>query len=209
MMSSTQVAQSDLDRELAQLESLVLVRPPNVLLAEYFNALAAEEVLDAASAVQVSTALNGVRYSAVGVDDAQVGEAAASLSQVTARLAAMSPDDRKQISDRVRARIQRPVVEPAQTSEGGSASDARGAQPPARQDQAAWQNPDESATSESDDRPFEFSARPGAFVASLPPTTRRRAALPRISLEWAALAFLAIFFGGYFFRDAASKIADA
>jgi tetratricopeptide (TPR) repeat protein len=209
-MSSTQVAQSDLDRGLVQLETLVLIRPPNVLLAEYLSALAAEDVLDAATAAQVSRTLNGLRYSVVPLDDGQIGEAAASLVRATDRLAAMSPEDRKQIAERVRNRIQRPAAEPAQHCQEGCTTDApRTPVPPARQNHATRPNHEQSAIGQGNDRPFESIDPQDELIASLPQTNRRRGALPRISLELTALAALGTFFGGYFFRDAANKVADA
>src|SRR5580692_7644518 len=104
-MSTTQVAQNGLDRGLGELETLGLTRPPNVLLTEYLNVLTAEDVLDAALAAQIAAAFNRVRYSAVPADDTQVNDAAASLDRAVARLAAMNPERRTEISERVRNRI--------------------------------------------------------------------------------------------------------
>jgi tetratricopeptide (TPR) repeat protein len=207
-MSSTQVAQNDLDRGLIELEALMVHRPPNVLLAEYLGALAAEEVLDADAVAQVSSAFNGVRYSALAADDPQVNEAAALLTRAAARLAAMSPEDRQQIARRVQDRIQRPVAQPAQQFDTERSIDApKTPVPPARQIEAARHNHFQAAISESDDRLFEFPDERGTFVASSPPANRR-SALPRVPLELAALVALVTFFGGYFLRNAANKVAE-
>ncbi len=56
MLDSTQVTSLGLEQGLAELETLGLVRPPSVLLAEYLNAMAAENLLDNATAKQVSAA---------------------------------------------------------------------------------------------------------------------------------------------------------
>jgi tetratricopeptide (TPR) repeat protein len=209
-MSSTQVAQNSLDRGLVELETLVLNRPPNVLLAEYLSALAAEEVLAADAATRVSSAFNGVKYSALAADDAQVNEAAALLTQAAARLAAMSPEERQQIAQRVGERLQRPVAQPAQKLDTERSIDApRTPVPAARADGAAWQNHSQAAVGESDESQFEFPDEHGLFVASLPQANGRRSALPRVPLELAALAALVTFFGGYFLRDAANKVAEA
>ena len=208
-MSSTQVAHSDLDRAFIRLESLLLNRPPHVLLAEYLSALTAEEVVDAGGAAHLLTTLNGLRYSALPVDDAQVGEAVASLTRVTDRLAAMDPEERSQIAQRVRDRIQRPVAEQPPKPDREHVTDApKTPVPPARHNHAIRQSHSAVPIGDDDDLPFELSGPRAAVVTSLPQTNRRRATLPRISLELAALAALVTFFGGYFLRDAANKIAD-
>ena len=58
MLQSTRVTQTGLERGLAELETLGLIRPSNVLLAEYLRALTAEDVLDIATADQISAAYN-------------------------------------------------------------------------------------------------------------------------------------------------------
>ncbi len=209
-MSSTQVAHSDLDRAFIRLESLLLNRPPHVLLAEYLSALTAEEVLDADGAAHLLTTSNGLRYSALPVDDSQVGEAVASLTQITDRLAAMNPEERGQIAQRVRDRIQRPGAEQPPNPEREHVTVApQTFVPPARHNHSIRQSPSVITIGDEDDLPFELSGPRAAVVTSLPQTNRRRATLPRVSLELAALIALATFFGGYFLRDAANKVADA
>ncbi|HEV3303926.1 MAG TPA: hypothetical protein VG055_30025 [Planctomycetaceae bacterium] len=207
-MSFTQVAQNGLDRGLVELETLGLTRPPNILFAEYLNALTAEDVLDAGLAAQISAAFNWVRYSAVLPDDAQLNEAVAALDRVIARLAAMSPEKRTQLAERFRARIYLLGAGLASSAEQGSESG------PSIE---AWQGPltrsranrEESAFNEAPDNSFELSDHPDGFVASLSPTERRRSRMSRIPLEFCALAILATFFVGYFFRDAANKFVES
>jgi tetratricopeptide (TPR) repeat protein len=207
-MSFTQVAQNGLDRGLVELETLGLTRPPNILFAEYLNALTAEDVLDVGLAAQISAAFNWVRYSAVLPDDAQVNEAAAALDRVIARLAAMSPEKRTQLAERFRARIYLLGAGLASSAEQGSESG------PSIE---AWRGPltrsrpnrEESAFDEAPDNSFELSDQPDGFVASLSPTELRRSRMLRIPLEFCALAILATFFVGYFFRDAANKFVES
>jgi tetratricopeptide (TPR) repeat protein len=59
------------------------------------------------------------------------------------------------------------------------------------------------------DNSLELSDRADGFVPSLSPTNRRRPGVPRVPLEFCALAILATFFIGYFFRDAANKFVEA
>lgn len=209
-MSSTQVVQSDLDRGLAELEALVLTRPPNILLAEYFSALAAEDVLESDAAAQVATTLNSVRYSVVPVDDAQLSDATASLARVAAKLTAMSPEERQQIADRVRERIQRAVAEQARSREGERPLDSlRTPVPLAPHNHPVSKDRDDHSKVTSDDHRLEFDDERDLFLPALPATQSRRAGLPRVPMELAALAVLLTFFGGYFFRDAANKVAGA
>ncbi len=103
MLESTHVAQNGFERGLAALAQLGLVRPANVLLAEYLAALTAEEILDATTAERLSAVYNRVRYSAVSADDPELQEAVATLESVAARLTAWSADERRQVVRRVRA----------------------------------------------------------------------------------------------------------
>jgi hypothetical protein len=207
-MSTTQVAQNGLDRGLGELETLGLTRPPNVLLTEYLNVLTGEDVLDAALAAQIAAAFNRVRYSAVPADDTQVNDAAASLDRAVARLAAMNPERRTEISERVRNRIyllggmRGSFVEPGSE---GSPSIGSWKGPVTR----AQPIPAPSVINEALDSSFELSDRADGFVAALSPTDPRQSGLPRIPLEFCALAILAAFFVGYFFRDAANKFVEA
>jgi tetratricopeptide (TPR) repeat protein len=181
-MCSTHVAQNNgLERELVELETLVLIRPPNVLLTDYLRALTAEDVLDASTAAQVCNTVNGMRYSTVPVDDTQISEAAVSLARIVARLAAMSPEDREQIAVRVRERIQLPVDEPEPALDEPV--------PPVGQNLAARPN--------------------HGNVAPVPRKTFRRAGLPRVSLGISALAALATFLGGYSLHAAAGRREEA
>jgi hypothetical protein len=178
------IAQNRLGQALTQLETLGLLRPANVLLAEYLSALTAEGVLDVATAEQVCAAFNSARYSSVPVDDAQLSEAIASLERVGARLAAMTPEDRQQLAERVCSLVQLPAV--AQQSHIGDCEAGEGA-----------------------GSPPEFSDPLDRLVSSSPPANRRRSPLPRVSLQLCALAVLATFFGGYFFSEAINKRAGA
>ena len=98
MLESTQGERSGLERGLAELAALGLVRPANVLLSEYLSALTAEDLLDVATAERVSAAYNRARYSAAADDYPDLREAVTSLNRVAQRLAALSPHDRQQIA---------------------------------------------------------------------------------------------------------------
>jgi hypothetical protein len=183
------IAQNRLGQALTQLETLGLRRPANVLLAEYLSALTAEGVLDVATAEQVCAAFNGVRYSSVPVDDAQLSEAIASLEQVGARFAAMTPEERQQLAERVCGLVQLPAI--------------------AQQNHIGPRNQIDCEAGEGAGSPPEFSDQLDRFVSSSPPANRRRSPLPRVSLQLCGLAVLATFFGGYFFREAINKRAGA
>jgi hypothetical protein len=183
------IAQNRLGQALAQLETLGLRRPANVLLAEYLSALTAEGVLDGATAEQVCAAFNSVRYSSVPVDDPQLSEAIASLEQVGARLAAMTPEDRQQLAERVCGLVQLPAV--------------------AQQNDIGRHNQIDCEAGEGAGSPPEVSDQLDRLVSSSPPANRRRSPVPRVSLQLCALAVLATFFGGYFFREAIYKSAGA
>ena len=201
-MSSTPVAQNGLDRGLAALETLGLNRPASVLFAEYLSALTAEGVLEASESEQVSAAFNRTRYSAVAVDAPEVAEAAGCLDRAASRLAAMSVEERTQICDRVRTRIQPPVVAQTQNRNGSQPIEA-----PTLPVLSAGQNRNDTAIGDHGDEPLEPADLPHAFVAASP-RAGRRGGLPTIPLEFCALAVLAMFFGGYFFRDAAAKVTE-
>jgi hypothetical protein len=183
------IAQNRLWQALTQLETLGLLRPANVLLAEYLSALTAEGVLDVATAEQVCAAFNSARYSSVPVDDAHLSEAIASLERVGARLAAMTPEDRQQLAERVCSLVQLPAV--------------------AQQNQIGRRNQIDCEAGEGAGSPPEFSDQLDRLVSCSPPANRRRSPLPRVSLQLCALAVLATFFGGYFFREAINKSAGA
>jgi tetratricopeptide (TPR) repeat protein len=199
-MTLTQVVQNGLDRGLAELDALGLPRPPHVLIAEYLDALTAEAVLDHAEAASIAAAFNRIRFSAVTADDAQVGEAAGFLSRAAARIAAMSPDERKEISDRIRDRMRRPGAEPLP----GPERDA------VLRIERVLASPSPAgavdfAVAEDFDAPFEGSHASAAFVTASPRKSRRWTGLPR-TVELLALAGVVIFFSGYFFRNLSDKI---
>jgi hypothetical protein len=193
-----------LERGLAQLEALGLIRPPHVLLAEYLDALTAEGVLDAATAEQVSAAYNRLRYSALFDDDPRTGEAIASLECVATRLAALSVEQRQQIAARVRERIPALLIEqPAETLFAPATP-----VPPSRTAHSSRQSRVDTASSEGTDRSAEFSDPHDPLAPGLSSQTRRRSLRPRVPLEMSAVAALATFFGGYFLRESVNKMAE-
>jgi hypothetical protein len=208
MLESTQV-RSGLERGLAELESLGLVRPPNVLLAEYLRALTAEDVLDLAAADQVSAAYNCVRYSAAGDGDPQVREAAATLDRVAERLAAMGPQDRQQIAARVCQRIQSLPAEQFLERDTERLGDARKtAVAPSRQTPATRKRHVANTSAENALSAAELSDPLDPFVSVSQDSNGRRSSRPRVPLELSAVVALATFFGGYFFRDGVNKTTD-
>jgi tetratricopeptide (TPR) repeat protein len=199
-MSSTEVAQTGLDRGLAELERLGLARPSNVLFAEYLSALTAEEVLDAAVAQQIAAAFNRARYSAVSDDDPETNEATTALELAIARLGAMSAEERNEISQRVRDRISAVPAAPIPQRESEWSLEASPALTPDHlQDEIPIGDYVEASRGLADPRKL--------ILASPRQEGRRRGRLPRISLEMCALVALATFFGGYFLREAANKVA--
>jgi hypothetical protein len=211
-MFLTQSAQNGLDRGLAELEALGLPRPANVLLAEYLDALAAEElILDASVAAQISAAYNRARYSVVAANDGQVTEAAAALNRVANRLTAMSPEERAQVSERVRERMR--LLGGIRESPGGALPElgvignSQVAAPTGTTPVPATRPiQDETALGESPDNLFDLSDQRHVVLATSADAKRGRKAR---TLEWLALAGLAIFFGGYFERNAADKVAQS
>jgi hypothetical protein len=98
MLESIRVTQTDLERGLNDLETLGLIRPSNVLLAEYLGALTAEDIMDVATAATISAAYNRARYSAVSDDDPQLREAVEALDRVAAGVAVMPAQSRKELA---------------------------------------------------------------------------------------------------------------
>jgi tetratricopeptide (TPR) repeat protein len=199
-MSSTEVAQTGLDRGLAELERLGLARPTNVLFAEYLSALTAEGVLDAAVAQQIAAAFNRARYSAVSDDDPDNNEATTALEPAIARLGAMSAEERNEISQRVRDRISAvPVAPIPQRESEWSLEPSPTLTPGHLHDEIPIGDNAETSRGLADPRKL--------ILASPRQEGRRRGRLPRISLEMCALIALATFFGGYFLREAVNKVA--
>ena len=176
MLESTQVVRSGLERNLAELEALGLVRPANVLLSEYLSALLAEDVLDVATAERVSAAYNRARYSAAAADYPDLREAVTSLDQVAQRLAALSPKDRQQIANRIQNRIQSQLAErETESLAGGWKTGA----PPKRSPQSARRHRDARSGVQQGLCSSESSDANGPLVS---PATRKRLLSPRDSL---------------------------
>jgi tetratricopeptide (TPR) repeat protein len=209
MLESTQVARSGLERGLAELEALGLIRPSHVLPAEYLRALTTEGVLDAVTADQVAAAYNRVRYSAAADDDPEVCEAAAALNRVAERLAAMSLADRRQVAAQVCERIQllpaAPLLE-RDTEPLGNA--CKTAVAPPRQPEGARRNQIAHAMVENAVGSAELSDPLDPFVSESSAATRQRSARPRVPIELSAVLALVTFFGGYFFRDTVNKTVE-
>ncbi len=226
MLESTHVAQNGFERGLATLAALGLVRPANILLAEYLAALTAEEILDAATAGRLSAVYNRVRYSAVANDDPELREAIATLESVAARLTAWSADERRQVLRRVRARLPLPPADDDLERETACLSDARTPIPPTRHANADRYSSPQSRAARPSPRPHiepakanaaledvsnpldpldEFDALPAAPAAA---AKSGRVGLPRLSLELAAVVGLATFLSGYFVRDAFRKTVE-
>jgi tetratricopeptide (TPR) repeat protein len=202
MLESTQVTRSGLERGLAELEALGLIRPSHVLPAEYLRALTTEGVLNAATADQVAAAYNRVRYSAAADNDPEVCEAVAALNRLAERLAAISPSDRQQVAARVCERIQSlpdaPLLE-RDTELSGACKTAVAPPRQARRNRIAHATVEYAVGSPDLLEPFasETSA-----------ATRRRSMRPRVPVESAAVVALVTFFGGYFFRDGVNKTVE-
>ncbi len=215
MLESTQKNPTGLELELAELQAFGLVRPSNVLLAEYLKALTAEGVLDAATAEQVSAAYNRVHYSAVSDDDPQVREAIAALERVADRVAAMTSHDRKELARRLANRLPAAPAEPL--LERDTEFLLEGCETPLPPTRATRKRDRKQATEQ-----HKFVATSGELstTASRSPATRdplaaptltascRRTLLPRVSLAFAILAALATFFGGYFFHETGNATAE-
>ncbi|HEV8004265.1 MAG TPA: hypothetical protein VGP63_30650 [Planctomycetaceae bacterium] len=206
MLESAQVARVGLEQALAKLETLGFVRPANVLLAEYLEALRAEGVLDDAAAVQVSSAYNRMRYSAIADDDPQLQEAVASLSRAAAAMIAMNAEDRRQLARRVGNRLPVLATEPVLDRDTEFQEDARSTPvPPTRRIPQSKNTRPKSATAQCSVSASKFSDPLDAFFSPVPSTQGRCSFSRRVLLELSAVAVLAAFFGGYFFRDVANQ----
>jgi tetratricopeptide (TPR) repeat protein len=202
MLESTQVAPTGLERGLAELGAFGLVRPPQILLAEYLRTLTAENVLDLATAEQVTAAYNRVHYSAAGEDDPDVLAAVAALGLVAQRLAAMNLEERRQVAARVWGRLesQRPEELERDTeclSDNPTPAPAARSTPTAAMPRPA--------------RPRRAAEAAAALDTPIVKTAKsdRRSSFARVSVEVAGVAALVMFFGGYFLRDTANKITEA
>ncbi|HEV3301662.1 MAG TPA: hypothetical protein VG055_18555 [Planctomycetaceae bacterium] len=207
MLESTQGERSGLERGLAELAALGLVRPANVLLSEYLSALTAEDLLDVATAERVSAAYNRARYSAAADDYPDLREAVTSLNRVAQRLAALSPHDRQQIAKRIQGRIQsQPAEQLAERETESLASGWKTAPPPQRSPQSARRRRATRSSVEPALCTLESSDENGPLASPATPATRKRSLSPRVSLASSAVAALVTFFGGYFFRDNGNKL---
>jgi hypothetical protein len=208
MLESTEMVRSGLERGLAELEALGLVRPANVLLSEYLSALTAENVLDVATAERVSAAYNRAMYSAAAADSRDVREAVTSLDRIAQRLAALSPQDRQQIAKRIQDRIQsQPAEQLAERETESLAGGWKTGAPPKRSPQSTRRHRDTRSSVEQALCSLESSDANGPLASPVPPATRKRLLSPRVSLALSAVAALVTFFGGYFFRDNVNKLA--
>jgi len=206
--SSAQVPRSRFEHALAELEALGLVRPANVLLAEYLRALTAEQVLDAGTAEQVAAAYNRVRYSAACDNDPQVREAVAALNRIAERLAGMSPQDRQQLAQRVRGRIKSLAAETTLERDTEQLIDASNTPiAPTRQTQTVGENRAATTSVEAALRAAALAESTDSFVESSPASARRRSSLAKVSGEVAAVVALVMFFGGYFCRESLNKMS--
>ncbi len=204
MLESIKIPSLGLEQGLAELETLGLLRPASVLLAEYLQALVAEDLLDKATAEQVSAAYNSVRYAAVPPNDPQVREAVASLDQLAAKLALMSPEDRHEIAQRLQGRMQLTTTEPAVDLLADSDTPV----PTARGTRASRNGSGTRAAVHPSGSRSAFSDSLD-FSDSLSRPKHRRSPLPRGVLVLSTLTALATFFGGYFFRETINKRAEA
>jgi len=205
MLESTQVARSGLERGLAELEALGLIRPSHVLPAEYLRALTTEGVLDAATADQVAAAYNRVRYSAAADDDPEVCEAAEALNRLAERLAALSPSDRQQVAARVCERIQLLAAAPLLERDTELLGACKTAVAPSRQREQAPRNRMAHATVENTVGSPDLL---DPFASETSAATQRRSMRPRVPVELVAVVALVTFFGGYFFRDGVNKTVE-
>jgi tetratricopeptide (TPR) repeat protein len=104
--------QNVLAARLAELERLILCRPPSILITEYLAALAAEDVLDADTAGRVTDAYHRLRYGTIGDYDRDVHDAPEWLQAAALRVAALPEETRQGLAERVRRRLQpTPTVE--------------------------------------------------------------------------------------------------
>jgi tetratricopeptide (TPR) repeat protein len=199
-MTTTPASQNGLDRALEGLEELGLARPANVLLAEYLAAWTAAELLDAELAAKVSHAYNRLRYSFVPEDDAELREAVVALDAVAERLRGMNPEERARVCQNVLSSLPqsgvlfvRPSAEapPATTNPVGSSAA-----------QVARETPHEPSL----DSLFEPSGARTQLVTAVPRNAPPRKR-PGVPLEVCAVVALAVFFGGWFGRDAAEAVA--
>jgi hypothetical protein len=232
MLESTQVARTRVERGLAQLQTLGLCRPSNVLWAEYLQALTAEDVLDVVTADGVSAAYNRVRYSAVPDDDREVSDAVVALDRVAADVAAMSSQARQKLAQRLSNRLTSAPADPFLERDTDLERDTEALLdgqatpvPPTRQKHVFRHDHeprrDDTAGTSDEHRAFtsgaltsgagasHFRDKRALLAAFLPATIRGHWKLPRVSLGFAALAALGTFCSGYFFREALNPTADA
>jgi hypothetical protein len=202
-MGSTQLTENGLEQGLAGLESFGLVRPPNVLLTEYLNALIAEDVLDSAAAGQIADAYNRARYATDAGEQASVSDATSALQQIAVKLAAMTPEDRQQLAQRIRDRIDTPAeVEPYAGNRTGEVVVRK--TPVLLTRQVGFETEQGAGSL----RLNAQSVSGDPFATSAPSSVWWRSTLRRRTLELFAIAALAIFFCGYFFRELANKTID-
>jgi hypothetical protein len=220
MLQSTRVTRTGLERGLAELETLGLIRPSNVLLAEYLRALTAEDVLDVAAADQISAAYNRLRYSAVPDDDQPVCEAIDALERVAARAAAMTAQSRHQLAQRLSKRLDSAPAEPCLESDTDLLDGHETPVPPTRSNRTTHPNYSlrhdleladalAKATSERSGSPSRSPATRDPWAWRALPAIHRRSNLPRVSLAFSALAALTTFLGGYCLREADNRMAAA
>ncbi|HEV8004262.1 MAG TPA: hypothetical protein VGP63_30635 [Planctomycetaceae bacterium] len=204
MLESTQATQTDLQRGLNELEMLGLMRPSNVLFAEYLRALTADDVVDVATAAKLSAAYNRARYSPVSEDDPQLRDAVEALERVAAGVAAMPAQSRKQLARSLSERLISTSVEPMLERETDALNACVTPVPATRTNRVLQKHgptPRDTTpgkTRERSERPSRSFAQDDLMAAFAPSFLRRIASLPRVSLVFSALAAVATFGGGYF-----------
>ena len=210
MLESTQVARSGLERGLAELEALGLIRPSHVLPAEYLRALTTEGVLDAATADQVAAAYNRVRYSAAADDDPEVCEAVEALESGRRAPGRHEPvqigsKSRRTFASGFNCCLPRHSL--SVTPSPWAAMQNRSCTIAAASSRRR-RNRIAHATVENAVGSADLSDPLDPFVPNrLPPLANVRCGRGFRS-NWSAVVALVTFFGGYFFRDGVNKTVE-
>ena len=204
MLESIRVTQSDREQGLNELETLGLMRPANVLLAEYLEALTAEDVLDVATVAKISAAYNRARYSAVSDGDPQLREAIEALERVAAGVAAMPAQSRKQLARSLSERLISTAVEPLLERETDALNACVTPVPPTRTNrtlhttEATLRDKITGAMHERDKCASRSFAKRDLLAALAPVFLRQITTPRRVSLAFAVLTAVATFGVGYF-----------
>jgi tetratricopeptide (TPR) repeat protein len=197
--------QNVLAARLAELERLILCRPPSTLVTEYLAALAAENVLDADTAGRVTDAYHRLRYGTIGDNDREVHDATDRLQAAALRVAALPEDTRQELAERIRRRLQpAPTVEAAsngsaavQTSDVGTRLEWQSIVA-SRQPVSQIANAEDSVPAVEVNHPSsskDVKARRNVRVGSLP-------------LETATLVVVGLVVAGYVLRGGADQSTE-